>query len=231
MKLKNLFVVVVLLALIGTAGLYSYSYFIAQQNAQIPNVFERNSDVTKSVLVEDGIYMVDLAESIIGWEGSKVLVPGYTDRGTIEVKNGEVEFVDGVLSKAEFTVDMSTITAKTTGSGSGQTGLTRHLMSEDFFDVEKFPTSEFELIEVVPKLEERVYELKGNLTIKEVTKEVVFLAEVFAQDGNTVKAISRIELDRTTFGITYNSGTLFSDLGDKIIDDVFVLELELVAKK
>lgn len=231
MKIKKLLLVLVLILLLGSGGLYVYSFFQAQQIAKILNVFERNLDIEKLAVIEDGTYVVDLAESIVVWEGSKVLVPGYTDRGTIAVKSGEVEFVDGVLAKAEFTIDMSTLTAETTGSGVGQAGLTRHLKSEDFFDVEKFPTSDFKLLSVVPQIEEGVFEFKGDLTIKEVTQEVSFLAEVFATEADTVKAISRIELDRTAFGITYNSGTLFGDLGDKMIDDIFVLELELVSKK
>lgn len=83
-----------------------------------------------------------------------------------------------------------------------------HLKSADFFDVEKFPTMKFESTSVSKKA--NGYLVKGNLTIKEVTQPIEWIAEFggTAKDpwGNKKAAFSiDTKINREDFGLTWNA--------------------------
>ncbi|NHW59582.1 YceI family protein, partial [Escherichia coli] len=59
-----------------------------------------------------------------------------------------------------------------------------HLKNEDFFEVEKFPTSSFEITKVTEAAEGDYNTLlDGNLTIKGITKPVQFKANIKVEEG------------------------------------------------
>ncbi|MFN8331607.1 MAG: YceI family protein [Saprospiraceae bacterium] len=68
--------------------------------------------------------------------------------------------------------------------------------------------------------------MTGDLTIKGISQSVSFDA-MFEMDHAT----ANIMIDRTKFGIKYGSGTFFQNLGDKAINDVFDLNVDLVFSK
>lgn len=81
--------------------------------------------------------------------------------GTVE--HGKDDFSD---AKINFTVDVNSINT----DNERRDG---HLKSDDFFNAEKYPTIKFESTSMKP-LGNNKYELKGNLTIRDVTKPVTF---------------------------------------------------------
>lgn len=83
----------------------------------------------------------------------------------------------------------------------------KHLKSADFFDSASFPEIRFESTAVEGSGED--YSLKGNLTIRDITKEVVLPAKVRGpvQDpwGNTkIGFETSITIDRTQYGLTWS---------------------------
>ena len=72
--------------------------------------------------------------------------------------------------------------------------LTNHLRSEDFFDVEKYPTAKFESTSVTAG------EVTGNLTLLGNTKEISFPADVKI-NGNQLEVKASFKIDRTEFGM------------------------------
>jgi polyisoprenoid-binding protein YceI len=171
-------------------------------------------------------YNVDTNASVIVWTGYKVTGQ---HTGTVKVKNGSVQFTDGKLSGGSFDIDMTTI-KDTDMEGEYATKLVGHLASEDFFGVAKFPTSKFVITRAIPQDSKGNYKIIGNLTIKETTKEVKFLAAV-TESGNKVTASGKIIVDRSEFNVKYGSGSFFDGLGDKTIYDEFDLQVNLVATK
>ena len=171
----------------------------------------------------DGGFEVDLEKSYIVWKGAKVT--GKHD-GTVMLKSAELSWNDeGLLTGGSFEIDMTTIKNKDMEGKKGAAGLERHLKSEDFFGVEKYPTAKFEMTRVVPRGPDGEYKVIGNLTIKETTKEIKFNA-VFA-DGS---ATATVQIDRSDFDVRYGSGSFFDNLGNKTIYDEFDLEIHLVSK-
>lgn len=103
-----------------------------------------------------------------------------------------------------------------------------HLKSEDFFGVEKYPTSKFVITRAIPQDTKGNYKVIGNLTIKESTKEVKFFAHVSEKDGK-VTATGKMTIDRSEYNVRYGSGSFFDDLGDKTIYDEFDMDITLVS--
>jgi hypothetical protein len=69
------------------------------------------------------------------------------------------------------------------------------------------------------------------MSIKGIAHPIALNAKISEQDGEYT-ATSSVEIDRTKWGIKYNSGKFFSlaKLGDKLIYDEFTVELDLVTR-
>ena len=162
---------------------------------------------------EEEIKEVKKEKSMVTWKGYKVTG---SHEGTIEMKSGQLTFDDGELVGGEFTIDMTTIT-NTDLSGEYKEKLEGHLRSDDFFSVDEHPTSTM-VIREVKSTAKNAYEVKGDLTIKGITKPITFDLSVY---GN--KATANLKVDRTKYDIRYGSTSFFDDLADKAIYDEFEL--------
>ena len=165
---------------------------------------------------------VDTKQSTITWKGYKVLG---AHEGTIKIKDGGLEFEEGVLTGGKFTIDMATIST-TDLEGEMKGKLDGHLNSPDFFATQEFPTASFVITKVVSRGKASDYKIKGDLTIKGITKNISFNAIV-----DEATATAKIQIDRTDFNVQYGSGSFFKKLGDNTIYDEFDLELNLVLRK
>lgn len=167
---------------------------------------------------------VDTKASVINWKGAKVTG---THNGKISLKKGDLEFKDGKLVGGSFEIDMTTITCEDLSGGTAEK-LVGHLKSEDFFGVEKYPTSKFVITKVVSRGTPGAYTVSGNLTIKSTTKPIKFFADVKEEGGKNV-ATAKITVDRSEYDVRYGSGSFFDNLGDKTIYDEFELDVKLVS--
>ncbi len=131
-----------------------------------------------------------------------------------------------------FTIDMNTLSVGLTATKPGKEGaLEKHLKTDDFFDVETYPTATFAIKSVTPASEPMTYTLTGDLTMKGKTNELSFPATIYLNDEGKLIAEASFEFDRTKWDITYNSGNFFQDLGNNLIDDMVAMRLTLVAEK
>ncbi|MFZ4589901.1 MAG: YceI family protein [Ignavibacteria bacterium] len=173
---------------------------------------------------------VSVTDSKVNWLGKKVTGQ---HNGTIKVANGEILVDNGKVTGGKVEIDMKTIVNEDQKDEESIKKLVGHLSSPDFFDVAKFPTSKIEITKVEalndatkPNVNSTV---TGNLTMKDVTKSITFPAEIKIENGAlTVKA--DFDIDRTDWNIKYGSGKFFDNLGDKVINDKFNLNLIIVAK-
>lgn len=176
--------------------------------------------------VKPSIYKVDAQKSAILWNGKKVTGE---HSGTIKLSAGELSFTGSKLTKGSFTMNMTSISC-TDLQGEWADKLVGHLKSEDFFGVEKYPTSTFVITKITPAAAGSV-SVSGNLTIKGITKPLSFPAKVTV-NGNTATASAKgVKVDRTKYDIRYGSKSFFDSIGDKAIDDEFTLDITLVATK
>ncbi len=173
---------------------------------------------------------VSVTDSKVNWLGKKVTGQ---HNGSIKVSKGEVMVDNGRVTGGKIEIDMKTIVNEDLKEEEFNKKLVGHLSSADFFDVEKYPTSKIEITKVEelkdatkPNVNSTV---TGNLTMKDVTKSITFPAEIKIDNGViTVKA--DFDIDRTDWNIKYGSGKFFDNLGDKMINDKFNLNLTIIAK-
>ncbi len=179
---------------------------------------------TNPVAVDN--YAVDTGQSSVTWKGYKVTG---SHTGNINIQNGSLDFDNGQLTGGQFTIDMASITC-TDLDGGYKDKLEGHLKSADFFGVDEHPTAAFAITKVVSRGTPGDYKITGNLTIKNITKEIRFLANV-QESANGAVATADIKVDRSDFNVRYGSGSFFDNLGDKTIYDEFDLTIKLVTSK
>jgi polyisoprenoid-binding protein YceI len=71
------------------------------------------------------------------------------------------------------------------------------------------------------------FTVSGNLTLKDVTKNVSFPAKIDL-DGNTLKAKANFDIDRRQWQMNYGND---KTLGDKFISEKVNIELDLQGNK
>jgi len=173
----------------------------------------------------DGKYQVDTTASQVSWTGKMALVQK-EHSGTIAIKAGSLELMNGQLSQGSVNIDMTTI--KTTDlQGDSATKLNQHLSGADFFDVAKYPESKL-VIKRVEAGNDNNYTITADLTIKDKTNEISFPASV-ASDNGKLMASAEFNIDRSKWEIKYGSDKFFDNLGDKAIDNNIAYKITLVA--
>jgi polyisoprenoid-binding protein YceI len=164
-------------------------------------------------------------KSSVQWHAEKVT--GEHD-GTVAVKLGEIWMKEGKLTGGIVVIDMESIVV-TDLEGESAEKLGRHLKSPDFFASQEFPTSTIVINKAIMQGRDR-YKVEATLTIKNISKEVKFIATV-SESGNEVHADADLVIDRSEFNVRYRSGSFFDELGDKTIYDDFTLKVNLKAVK
>ena len=173
---------------------------------------------------KDNSYTVDTQQSKLVWNAKKVTG---AHNGFAPIKNGTL-LLDGTkLKGGNFEINLKDLTVTDLKDPEYNAKLTGHLKGDDFFSVEKHPVAKLDITSVSPSGVNK-YNVKGKLTIKGITNEVSFPADV-TTTGKTLTANAKIAIDRTKYGIKYNSKSFFSTIGDKAIDDTFNLDVSLVA--
>lgn len=173
------------------------------------------------VLSYDGEYILDTDASTLNWVGKKV---GGQHNGTVDIASGEFVIVDGA-GNGSFVLDMATISTLDL-SGKSKEGMDSHLKNEDFFSVEAFPIATL-VLKDVDVITGGVVDVIGDLTIKGITNSITFPA-IFEEIGGEVVVTAEFSLDRTLWGIEYNSASIFSGIADKAIDDMMDFSVSLV---
>lgn len=158
---------------------------------------------------------VDTKASSLHWTGHAE-VGSYAPAGTLRFREGQLAFAGECFLGARLLVDMSSMEQS-------NTDLVQHLLSADFFDVEHYPTA---VIEIERFERGTVF---GSLTIR--GKATPFESPVrVSETGGQFSVSGKVSLDRTRYGIVYNSTSFFSGLGDKAIRNQFDVEFTVVGK-
>ena len=166
---------------------------------------------------------VDVTASVLNWKGSK---PTGSHNGTVALKSGNLDVKNGLLNGGVFVVDLTTIKNLDMAGSDGAAKIEGHLKGDDFFDVEKYPTSTFTITKV--KKDGSKLAVTGNLQIKDVTKSITIPAMISTESGVTVFKSEVFNINRADFNVKYGSKSFFDNLKDKFIDDM--MEMSFVVK-
>ncbi|MBB6003020.1 YceI family protein [Arcicella rosea] len=164
---------------------------------------------------------VDTKGSKIHWLAKKVTGQ---HEGTIAISSGSLVTSGTKVTGGSFVIDMKSIVCTDITDAEYNKKFIGHITTGDFFEVEKFPTSTFKITKVAGA------NITGDLTLHGITKSITFPAKIAVAGGKTT-ATASIPVDRTEFNVKYGSKKFFESIGDKAIDDVFNLDVTLVAGK
>jgi len=182
--------------------------------------------------MSDGMnYSVNTSESTIEWIGTK---PVGKHHGTLKIKEGSLAVNDNKVQGGRFVMDVNTIQPDDQDD-KGNEKLRGHLLSEDFFEAEKYPDAVFEITSVSDGtandgnlvMKDATHTVTGNLTLKDVTKSISFPARMQVSN-NRVVADANFNIDRTKWNLNYGND---QSLGDKFIYPEVNLQLHLVANQ
>ncbi len=146
-----------------------------------------------------GTWELDLTHTTITFEVRHMMISKI--RGSIGAANGTILVAEDPLeSVVDIAVDVASVET-------GTADRDNHLRSPDFFNVEAFPLMTFKSTSV--ELAGDAYTMKGDLTIKDVTKPVTFDFEftggLIDPYGNSRAAFTTsFEVDREDWGLTWN---------------------------
>ncbi len=172
-------------------------------------------------------WVIDPAHTVSGFTVRHMMITNVT--GVFEATKGTVEYTVGDPNsiKADITIETKSVNTRIARRDDD-------LRSDNFFNAEKFPTITFKS-KRVQNLKPGGFELVGDLTIRDVTKEVVLKVEgpsapIRDPQGNRrVGATASTAINRKEFNINYNR---LIEAGGVVGDEVKInLEIEAVEKK
>jgi len=168
-------------------------------------------------MIEEGEYTVMASESSLSWEGRMGQVKSHI--GSFGIQSGSLMVGTEGSTTGGIVIDMNDIQ-----SDSGD-GLNDHLKNEDFFETETYPTAEFNVTSM------NQTSIIGDLMIKGQTHPVEIPVTISMDANNKTILMGDFNLDRAKWDIRYGSSSFFSDLGDKVIDDVVPVMFKIVLEK
>ncbi|HSI91026.1 MAG TPA: YceI family protein [Adhaeribacter sp.] len=210
---------------------FSAALFLAGCNKAPKGDQAEITDQQETTAATGQTFMVDTEDSHIRFTGHGV---GKNHPGKFRLSSGTVAVADNKITGGQFEIDIKSMDMEEKGE-MFQDKLHPHLLSGDFFDAEQFGTARFEITNVSPyepKDNERSlveganYNVSGNFTLKDVTKNITFPARIDL-DGKTLKSKANFDIDRTQWRMNYGND---KTLGDKFISETVNIELDLEAK-
>jgi len=153
--------------------------------------------------IQAGNWQLDKSRSSIRFSVKHMVIAeseGYFKRFDGAMESAKADFSD---AKINFTVDAGSIDTDNEKRDA-------HLRSEDFFNTAKFPEIRF-VSTSLKRMRGKKYKLYGNLTIRDITRPVVFdvVYGGAVTEGNTVRAIFACTtvIDRFEYGLKWNKAT------------------------
>lgn len=163
-------------------------------------------------------HAIDTDRSTLEFTGSNAMT---SQTGSFGEWSGLVRLGDTIEDSA---VEVDIQTASLTAEAGDR--LTNHLKSDDFFDVERYPTARFSSTNIVPATdtENATHTVQGRLTLHGVSRAVTFPATIELTDSE-VHARAQLTIDRQQFQITYPGSP------DNLIRDEVEIRFEIFAPR
>ena len=165
---------------------------------------------------------IDTSKSEIKWTGEYAFYFGGHE-GTIDFKEGYFIKTGELITGGEFIIDMTTIRSTDIDDPKGRRSLDEHLKNEDFFEVNVFSEAKLVINYIEYESPERIA-VNAELRIKDITKEVFFRGDL---NFEKKQMKTKFKIDRTLWGVTFNSKEVEGKLKDGLISDAIGFEVLL----
>ncbi|MCH8546392.1 MAG: YceI family protein [Cryomorphaceae bacterium] len=205
------------------------AFFASCSSAPSESVETTEAAEEREVVAESSV-MADVSSSAINWKGFKTYSKG-DHVGTINIKEGEFKTEGDMLVGGSFIIDMNTIHCTDLADDEESYGkLVGHLKSDDFFAVEEHPESRFVITDITEEANDEkntTHIIKGNLTMRDITKNISFPAKVKVENGSVTIKSPEFAIDRTKWNVMFRSSGIEGVAKDNLIDDKILLELNV----
>lgn len=169
-----------------------------------------------------GTYVIDQVHSDLSFVARHLMVTKV--RGHFRKFSGTIEVAERPEdSKVTATIDAASV-------DTNEPNRDKHITTADFLDVEHHPTITFESTELIPTGGNE-FDLKGDLTIRGITKPVTLKAEFngvteHPQMGTRIGLSATTEIAREDWGVSFNAAL---ETGGFMVSKTIRLELEVQA--
>jgi polyisoprenoid-binding protein YceI len=169
-------------------------------------------------------WVVDTAHTVSGFTVKHMMIANVT--GVFEVTKGTIEYKPGEPGsvKVDITIETKSVNTRITRRDDD-------LRSDNFFSADKFPTLVFRS-KRVQNVRADGFDLVGDLTIRDVTREVVLkvdgpTAPIRDPQGNRrVGANASTTINRKDFGITWHRAI---EAGGVVVGDEVKINIDVEA--
>ena len=188
-------------------------------NSTSDNSATSNTNTAANAPVQQGTKMPLTPEnSKIEFIGSKVT--GKHDGGFKEF-SGNIDLVNNKPEESKVALEIDLKSVFTDADG-----LTAHLKTADFFDVEKYPKATFSSTKIAPDGSKGAdnYTVTGDFDLHGQKKSITFPAKITVSDAD-VAVNAEFSINRKDFGIVYAGKT------DDLIRDDVVIRFNLKSPK
>jgi polyisoprenoid-binding protein YceI len=169
---------------------------------------------------------IDAAHTLVVFSAKHMMIT--TVKGRLADVSGSLKIDEAHPERSSVEVELTAASIDTRSEQRDQ-----HLRSADFLDVERFPVVRFRGNRVVgARLEPgRSFQLIGDLTIRDVTREVTLDAtfEGRGRDpwgGERVSFSASTKIDRRDFGLTWNTAL---EAGGVLVSNDIKIQIEVQA--
>ena len=170
-------------------------------------------------------WAIDPTHSEVHFKIKHLMITNVTGSFDIFQASVATEDEDFSTAKVNFTADVNSIST-------GNEQRDEHLKSADFFDATTYPQIKFSAIKAENVDNDGSYELHGDLTIRDITKNVKLSVEfggvVKDPYGNTKAGFTiNGKINRKDFGLTWNAVT---EAGGVVVSDEvrIISEIQLI---
>lgn len=178
-------------------------------------------------------FNVDVASSTLNWKATKKVGGGHN--GNVQLTEGTINVENNEITAGNFIINMETIQSTDLTPETGKADLEAHLKgtgkpetADHFFNVSKYPTAKFEITGTKRKSPDSV-DVMGNLTIKDITKNITIPSKV-AVDSTKFEAAAKFSINRQDWNVKYGSVEFDPKiLGDRVINNEVEFDLNLKA--
>ena len=171
------------------------------------------------------IWNIDDSNSVVGFGVKHLMVS--TVHGRFNKFSGKIDWNEDDLANSTVEASVVTSTVET-----GDKSRDKHLRAPDFFDIQNYHTMDFKSTRI-KQVAPTKYRLTGNLTIKNVTKEITFEVDYIGRSGKAFSANSApfkavAMINRKDFGLSWSPTV---ETGGIMVADKIKIELTIKAVK
>ncbi|EDP71318.1 YCE I like family protein [Flavobacteriales bacterium ALC-1] len=155
---------------------------------------------------------IDTYKSTLNWTG-KAAFNTYSLSGTLKVKSGAITIENDSIKSLNIVIDMKSLDHE-------NKDLKTHLRGNDFFEVKTYSQATFKLSKAV-SISNNEAQITGEMTIKDISKTESFTIKL---NENYSELSFNISIDRTDYGVKFNSPSFFKKMKENAIADEFKLK-------